>query len=232
MTFTVLARDPVSGLIGAATASRSLAAGNAVLALDPQVGVAATQAWTNRELRVLLLDELRAGTTAADAVALVPTWDAQPELRQVSALPLSGPGAARTGAGTTAWSGHRALANVVVSGNVLAGEAVLEAMLVAFAADDRGRDDDDDSGDDSAREGRAAAFADRLVTILTAGERAGGDVRGRQSAAVLVALMPHGESAGRAIVDLRVDDAPDPLTELARLVALRADDLQQKTAAR
>lgn len=219
MTFTVLARDPRSGLIGAATASKSLAAGNVVLAIRPQVGAVATQAWTNGALRPLLLDELGAGRTAAEAVARVPEWDAQPELRQVAALPVSGAPAAWTGAENTAWAGHAVAADAVVAGNLLTGQAVLDAML---AVTERMPAVDDTVI-------APALFARRLVTVLAAGEAEGGDARGRQSAAVLVAI-PGEDAAVR--VDLRVDDHPDPLAELSRLIDLRAADLLEGVSAR
>lgn len=229
MTYTVLARDLRSGLIGAATASRSLAAGNAVLAVRPGVGVVASQAWTNRSLRGLLLGELAAGTTAAEAVEAVPSWDDRAELRQVAALPVAGPGAARSGRDITAWAGHVVGTDVVVAGNLLTGPEVLSAMVDDLAQT---------PGVDPADPASAALFARVLVSALVAGERAGGDARGRQSAAVLVAetrpvarpgaadLLPHHG------VDLRVDDHTDPLAELARLVSLRGRDLGERISAR
>jgi len=235
MTYTVLARDPRAGLIGAATASRSLAAGNAVLAIRPGVGVVASQAWTNRSLRGLLLGELAAGATAAEAVDAVPGWDDRAELRQVAALPARGAGAARSGREITDWAGHVVTADVVVAGNLLTGPEVLSAMV-----DDLARAPEIDPADPAS----AALFAHALVSALVAGERAGGDARGRQSAAVLVAAAARpdrrgGPVAARAVdllhhrsVDLRVDDHQDPLAELARLVALRARDLAEPVSAR
>ncbi|MBT9605980.1 DUF1028 domain-containing protein [Microbacterium sp.] len=197
MTFTVLARDTRRGLIGAATASRSLAVGAAVIAVEPAVGVAASQAWTNRGLRTLLLAELGAGASPDDAVAQVPRWDEDHRLRQVAALAWEGPGAARSGEDVTAWAGHRLAPDAVFAGNLLTGAPVLEAMAEAWAT----------TGDD---------LADRLIAVLAAAERAGGDARGRQSAAILVA------SRADVILDLRVDDHVDPVSELGRLRRLAA----------
>jgi uncharacterized Ntn-hydrolase superfamily protein len=222
MTYTVLARDPRTGMLGAATASRSLAVGNAVLALRPGVGVVASQAWTNRRLRTLLLDEMAAGVSAAEAVARIPEWDDRAPLRQAAALPAHGRGSAFTGSETTAWSGHSVGDDVVVAGNLLTGRAVVEAMLAAVTASAR---DEGAEADPAA----PASFAARLVRALRAGELAGGDARGRQSAAVVVGTID-GDVDTR--VDLRVDDHADPLGELDRLVELRARDLREKVNAR
>ncbi|MDQ1122566.1 DUF1028 domain-containing protein [Microbacterium trichothecenolyticum] len=191
MTFTVLARD--GERIGAATASRSLAVGASVIAVDPAVGAVASQAWTNRGLRALLLGELRAGASAEAAVQRVPEWDAGEALRQVGALPWDGIGAARSGVDISAWAGARITPDAVFVGNLLAGAGVLDAMATAWA---------DAAGTD---------LADRLLAVLRAGDDAGGDARGRQSAALLVA------SRAETVLDLRVDDHADPLCELARL---------------
>lgn len=217
MTFTVLARDIPAGLIGVAVASKSLAAGNAVPALRPGVGAVASQAWTNRALRALLLDALASGETAEAAVARVPEWDAQASLRQVALLPASGAGAARTGDEVSAWAGHRVLADAIVVGNLLTGSDVLARMADRVKSP---RPSDD---------APAAAFAHHLVEVLRAGETAGGDARGRQSAAVLVGDL---DAGGDIRVDLRVDDHDDPLTELTRLVTLRAADLRERVSAR
>lgn len=219
MTFTVLARHPQSGLLGAATASRSLAVGNAVPAVRAGVGAVASQAWTNRALRGLLLDATDAGSGAAAAVGRIAEWDAGAPLRQALLLPARGAGAAHTGAETTPWTGHLVLEDAIVAGNLLAGPEVLDAMRDALAPL---RGFDADSPDAAAR------FAAVLVAVLAAGEAAGGDVRGRQSAAVVVA----GAAEADPTVDLRVDDHTEPLAALARLVELRAADLRGTVTAR
>jgi len=205
MTFTVLARDSERERIGAATASRSLAVGASVIAVDPAVGTAASQAWTNRGLRGMLLNELGGGASAEVAVQRVPDWDAGEALRQVAALPWGGSGAARSGAEITAWAGARIAPDAVFVGNLLAGAGVLDAMAIAWA---------DTAGAD---------LADRLLAVLTAGEEAGGDARGRQSAALLVA------SRTETVLDLRVDDHADPVTELARLRRLASAPVERPT---
>ncbi|WP_448256519.1 DUF1028 domain-containing protein [Microbacterium aurum] len=219
MTFTVLARDARSGLIGGATASRSLAAGNAVLAVRPGVGAVASQSWTNRALRPLLLDEIAGGATASAAVAGIDRWDDDVELRQVALLPERGAPAARSGAQNTPWAGHLVGEDAVFAGNLLAGADVLTAMRAALDIPPGARDEDDAAN--------PASFARRLVAALAAGEAHGGDARGKQSAAVVVATM--GADADIR-VDLRVDDHADPVRELARLVELRAEALSVRTA--
>ncbi|RQP12209.1 MAG: DUF1028 domain-containing protein [Microbacteriaceae bacterium] len=212
MTFTLLARDPERGLIGAATASRSLAVGNATIAIDPAVGAVASQAWTNRALRGRLLDALAAGDSAPAAVGRVPSWDGGSALRQVSALPLDGPAAAWTGERASAWAGELVDADAVAVGNLLTGPEVLDALIDEFGV----LEDPVGPGDE------AVGFAARLVAALAAADRAGGDRRGRQSAAVQVARIGGERTFPPELdVDLRVDDHPDPLDELARLVELR-----------
>lgn len=208
MTFTVLGRDRLHGRIGAATASRSLAVGASVLAVAPSVGVVASQAWTNRALRSLLLDEMRAGTSAADAVARVPAWDDGSRLRQVAVLGWAGTGAARSGADITAWAGQRVKSDAVFVGNLLVGGEVLEAMAATWAAT------------------TGADLADRLLATLAAGDKAGGDARGRQSAALRVA------SRADTLLDLRVDDHVEPIPELTRLRRLAGQDAEEPARAR
>lgn len=163
-----------------------------MISVDPAVGAVASQAWTNRALRGRLLAALREGRTAADAVASVPRWDEGYALRQVAALAWTSPGAARSGEEISAWAGHSTTTDAVLAGNLLTGPEVLEAMSAAWVQT---------RGD----------LADRLIEVLRAGEEAGGDARGRQSGAVLVA------SPAEVVLDLRVDDHDDPIAELARL---------------
>lgn len=201
MTFTVLALDETRTAIGVATASRSLAVGATVPAIDADLGAVASQAWTNPALRSALLDRLGKGDSPDEAIAQLPQWDFDPEHRQAAVLDFKGRTAVHTGAMTSGWRGHIAQDGLIVLGNLLTGREVLEAMVDAF---------DSPAGPD--------ALARSLVGSLQAGQEAGGDARGRQSAAVLVAergrVLPH--------YDLRVDDHNDPVAKLAELVKLRA----------
>jgi len=217
VTFTVLLREPGAGIIAAATASRSLAVGNAVLAVDPAVGAVASQAWTNRALRHRMLDALHDGQDAAAVVARIDEWDAEPPLRQVAALPLRGAPAARTGEGTTAWAGHRVLDDAVVVGNLLTGPEVADAMVARVAGERL-------PAADATRTALAAARL--LLATLESGQAAGGDRRGQQSAALVVAIAEPGRHwPAEALIDLRVDDDPKPLPELGRLLSLRGAEL-------
>lgn len=210
MTYTVIARSADSRLLGAATASCSLAVGNAVPALVPTAGVVASQAWTNRRLRFEMLRTLHHGGTAEEAIAALTDADPDLALRQVAVLPVAGPGAHLTGSLCTPWAGGVAGADFVVIGNYLTGPEVVEAMRAAM----------DEAlavpGPTSTEMGRA------LLACLRAGQDAGGDSRGQQSAAVLVADTLAGFQYPVLLdVDLRADNSPTPLDDLEEMLALK-----------
>lgn len=207
MTYTVLAASPRHGLLAAATASRSLAVGSTVIAVAPGIGAAATQAHTNPVLRHALLEELRAGAAPDAAIEAMGALDARLGIRQLAVLSAEGAGAAHTGEDCTDWAGHRVGEGFVVAGNYLAGPEVVSAMG-AVTADELGS---------------PQLLAGHVLAVLAAGQAAGGDRRGRQSAAILVA------DSTRVIIDLRVDDAADPLAELGRLLELTAAPLTART---
>ena len=119
MSYTALLRDRGAGLVAAVSASRSLAVGNAVVAIDPAVGAVASQAWTNRLLRHELLEAMAGGASAESAIARIADWDDEPQLRQAAALAFDGPPAAFTGARNTPWAGELVLADAVLIGNLL-----------------------------------------------------------------------------------------------------------------
>ncbi|WP_053382766.1 DUF1028 domain-containing protein [Leucobacter celer] len=212
MTYTILASDPDRHLLGVATASRSLAVGAGVPALRVGVGAVASQAYTNRALRGFVLDALAAGRAPADVVAQLPEVDTGSARRQVAVIDAAGRIAVHTGSGCTAWAGSATGDGFAVIGNLLAGPAVLDAMAAEFGAWPR-----TGSGEGAAADG--AAFARRLLAALSAGEGAGGDLRGRQSAALLVgAGTATAGSDGSLAFDLRVDDHEQPVRELGRLL--------------
>lgn len=212
MTYTVLALDRDRTAIGVATASCALAVGAVVPGLDPRVGAVASQAWTNPLLRGRVLGAVRDGDSPTAAVDRLGSWDDEVELRQVGVLGVDGRGGAYTGRATTAWRGHEIDDGVVVLGNVLTGPEVLRAMRDTLRV----------QGSDAPAGASELALA--LVRALAAGEAAGGDSRGRQSAALLVG------SVGAEVpeYDLRVDDAVDPVGELARLVEVRVGAIAQR----
>jgi uncharacterized Ntn-hydrolase superfamily protein len=194
MTFSIIARDERTGRIGVAVASRFLAAGARNIFVKTGVGAIASQALFNPYYGPRGLALLGAGASAEDAVRLLIAADDGRERRQVHAMDRNGRFAAHTGSGCAPWAGHLVHKSFAVAGNVLAGPQVVEAMAAAY------------------QERAKLPFARRLLTAMRAGEQAGGDKRGRQSAALLV----HDQEE-YSLLDLRVDDHADPLAELERL---------------
>lgn len=225
MTFTLLAFDRTAGLLGAVTASRSLAVGNAVLAIDPAIGAVASQAWTNRALRGRMLDALAGGESPEAVVRRVTEWDQDPELRQTAAIDVSGRTGAWVGNRTSAWTGQRQGSDYVTVGNLLTGPGVLDAVAESFEGSAAGRG----TGEGSQRD--LAVFARRLLAALHAGQAAGGDARGRQSAAMVAARRQERRvHPPELAIDLRVDDHTQPLHELSRILELRMRDLDEEPA--
>jgi uncharacterized Ntn-hydrolase superfamily protein len=197
MTWSILARDPRTGELGAAAASRFLAVGALCPRIEGGLGAACTQALVNPFHAPDALGRLRAGEAPAPALAALVAADAGRATRQVHVLGADGRSARYTGEACIGWCGHLDGSDVSVAGNMLAGPEVLAATREAFLAT---------AGLD---------LAARLLAALEAGQAAGGDKRGRQSAAILVASVdPYPD------LDLRVDDHPDPLAELRRLHAV------------
>ena len=201
-TFSIVALDPENGDLGVAVASRFLAVGAVVPHAAAGVGAVATQAWANLTFGPTGLEMLRDGKSAPEALDALLAADAERDARQVAVVDAQGGVAAWTGAQTLPWSGHHLGESYTCQGNILAGEEVVTAMARAF---------DETSGD----------LADRLRAALQAGDAAGGDARGRQSAALLVVRAGGGYGGlSDRYIDLRVDDHPDPCTELERLFGL------------
>ncbi|MEV1286181.1 DUF1028 domain-containing protein [Micromonospora sp. NPDC049679] len=204
MTFSIVARSADGRLHGVAVASKFLAAGAYVPAAEADMGALATQAYVNLAYRPQGLALLRTGLSAAEVVAALVATDEGRAQRQLGVVGATGDGVTYTGAECHDWAGGQGGPGWAVQGNILAGPHVLDAMRDAWLA-----------GTEEQR------FAERLVAALHAGDRAGGDRRGRQSAGLLVV----GKGAGYGgttdvVVDLRVDDHPDPVTELARLLSV------------
>ena len=196
MTWSILAHDPITGTIGGAVATKFFAVGALCLHVEGQVGALATQALINPMYAVHGLPRLRAGEDPAAIVEALLAGDAGRDVRQLHILDLQGRIAQHTGTGCIAWCGAVRGVNVSVAGNMLAGPEVVQRTLEAFEAT---------PGD----------MADRLLTALEAGEAAGGDKRGKQSAALKVCTRDPFPD-----LDLRADDHPDPLAELRRLHAV------------
>ena len=196
-TFSMTARCPRTGQFGVAVASKYLAVGAVVPFVRAGVGAVATQARGNALFGPEGLDLMAGGTSPESIVELFGDKDSEWEYRQVHMIDAEARTACHTGAETVEWAGHRTGENCTVAGNILTGPEVLEAMLEAFQA----------TGDEP--------LARRLMAALLAGDQAGGDRRGKQSAALLVV-----DAEPYPIVDLRVDDHPEATRELARIFDL------------
>ena len=196
MTFSIVARDERTGATGVAVASRFFAVG----ALVPHVSATcavASQAWPNPLWGIDGLARMAAGASARDVLAELAARDAGQAARQCHMVGPDGGSAAHTGPDCVDWAGHETGDGFSCAGNMLAGPQVVAAMGGAW------------------RDGSDAAFEDRLLGVLEAGEAAGGDKRGRQSAALVV----H-KGQDYPWLDIRADDHADPLGELRRLLAV------------
>jgi uncharacterized Ntn-hydrolase superfamily protein len=204
MTFSIVARSTDGESWGVAVASKFLAVGSVVPAAVAGLGAIAVQAEPNVAWKGLALSMLDDGATAQVALDRLLEDDDSPDDRQAGLVDQEGGGAAHTGAGCFPWAGHRVGPGVTVQGNVLTGPEVLAAMLESW---DATQDEPE--------------LARRLLAALQAGDRAGGDRRGRQSAALLVVREEAGYGGMDDVaVDLRVDEHREPVTELARLLDL------------
>ncbi|GAA2747596.1 DUF1028 domain-containing protein [Kitasatospora cinereorecta] len=201
MTFSIVARS--GSAFGVAVASKFLAVGALVPAAGAGVGALATQAWANLAYRDQGLAMLRTGVAPASAVAGLTAADPQRAHRQLGMVGPVGAGATWTGEECLDWAGGVAGEGYAIQGNILAGPEVVRDMEAVWLAS------------------AELPFADRLVAALAAGDAAGGDRRGRQSAA-LYAVDPGAGIGGFGDVayDLRVDDHPEPIAELRRLLGI------------
>jgi uncharacterized Ntn-hydrolase superfamily protein len=202
MTWSVVARDPASGAFGVAVTTKAFATGQRCAHARSRVGAVATQSFTNPTFGTRGLRLLAEGVPAADVVKLLIQSDPGRAIRQLHLVDPAGRTAAFTGASCVGWAGHKEGNGFSVAGNMLAGEAVVGETFRAFAA------------------AEAMPFPLRFVVALDAGQAAGGDKRGRQSAVMLI----YGEEEV-ADLDLRVDDHPEPLTELRRLYSIYERDI-------
>jgi uncharacterized Ntn-hydrolase superfamily protein len=206
MTFSIVARSADGRSHGVAVASKFLAVGAAVPAAEAEVGALATQAYANLAYRRQGLALLRTGVRAGDVVAGLTAADGGRASRQVGVVGADGEGATFTGEECHDWAGGASGEGYAIQGNILTGPEVVAAMSASWAG--------------SAAEPRLAR---RLLAALRAGDQAGGDRRGRQSAALLVVARGLGYGGtSDTVVDLRVDDHPDPVGELARLLDLHS----------
>jgi uncharacterized Ntn-hydrolase superfamily protein len=213
-TFSIIAFDPATGELGVGVQSRAFGAGAAVPYAKPGVGAVATQASANRQYGPKAIALLEQGLSPAEVVKRITDDDPGRDTRQVAVIDTKGRSAVYTGKRVIdrnsdpkdlvhlgGYAGHVTGENFSTQGNTLASAAVVEAMAAAYR-------------------GGKGSMAERLMDALDAGQSKGGDTRGMQSAGILVVrpLDPKSESTVERIVDIRVDDSPEPFKELRRLL--------------
>jgi uncharacterized Ntn-hydrolase superfamily protein len=194
MTFSIVARCANTGALGVAVSTAVPAVGTMCPYVRPGVGAVSTQSWVNPYLAMQVLDLLEAGESVADALAHVLQSDQNADLRQLGIVAADGSAASWTGTRCTGWRGDRTATDYAIQGNMLVGAATLDAMQKAYV------------------DGVGLRFEERLLRALEAGQAAGGDKRGRQSASLLVY-----RDEAYPYLDLRVDEHPDPVIELRRI---------------
>lgn len=201
-TFSIVAVDLATGELGVAVASKFLAVGAVVPWARAGVGAVATQSYANVSYGPTGLELMAAGYSAGETLARLLADDPERELRQVGIVDARGGTATFTGSACHAWAGGRTGPGYAVQGNILTGPEVVDAMAHAFETTD-------------------GPLAVRLLAALAAGDAAGGDRRGKQSAALLV-VKERGGYGGYTdrFIDLRVDDHPEPVAELQRLYGI------------
>jgi uncharacterized Ntn-hydrolase superfamily protein len=203
LTYSIVARDRETGELGVAVESHYFQVGPVVPWAMAGVGAVATQSMVNISFGPLGLEYMRSGYTAIQALKALLAADDQPESRQVALVDAAGNVAVHTGEKCIPAAGHRAGDGFSVQANLMEKDTVWDAMYDAFTA---------------TRE----PLAERMMAALEAAEAEGGDIRGRQSAAMLVVTgEPTGHSWQDRVIDLRVEDAPDPLQELRRLLRIK-----------
>ena len=196
-TFSIIARCPETGQLGVAVASAVPAVGSMCPFIQSSVGAVSTQSWVNPYLALTTLKQLEKGAGAVAALATALVEDEAAAFRQFGLVDASGVSAAHTGKECTSWAGQILGSGVAVVGNMLTGPEVLEAMVAAFDAS---------AGVD---------LAERLMLALEAGDTAGGDMRGKQSAALRI----HADEV-YALLDIRVDEHAEPVADLRRVLGI------------
>ena len=203
MTYSVVARDKETGELGVAVQSHYFQVGPVVPWAIAGVGAVATQSMVNVSFGPLGLDYMKAGYSAEQALRALLAGDSEPQSRQVALVDAKGGVATHTGAKCIPAAGHRTGDGFSAQANLMEKDTVWDAMFEAYTSS-------------------TEPLAERLMAVLDAAEAEGGDIRGKQSAAMLVVT---GKPSGRAwedrIIELRVEDAPDPLEELRRLLRVK-----------
>jgi len=201
-TFSIVARDPTTGELGVAVQSKFIAVGSAVPYAKAGVGAIASQAWGNVRYGPVGLELLGKGKTPEEVTRLMTDADPGRDQRQLAIIAPEGNASIHTGRKCLDWAGGQTGPDYAVQGNILTGPEVTQAMARAF---------EDANG----------TLAERMIESLRAGQKAGGDKRGRQSAALLVVRKGWGYGGlNDRFRDLRVDDHPTPIEELDRIYQL------------
>lgn len=201
-TYSIVARDPETGELGVAVQSHWFSVGQVVPWAEAGVGAVATQSFVDPSYGKLGLDLMRAGRSAPDALKALLAGDEGREVRQVAMIDAQGRVDAWTGSKDIQAAGHTVGKNYSVQANLMLSDKVWPAMSRAFEA-------------------TKGHLAERMLAALDAAQAEGGDIRGRQSAALIVVTgKPTGKPWADRVFDLRVDDSPEPLKELRRLVTL------------
>lgn len=205
-TYSIVAFDPATGDLGVAVQSKFFGVGSVVPWARAGIGAVATQSYANTTYGPQGLKLMAAGQAPENVLKKLTETDPARDLRQVGMVDAQGRAASFTGKRCTPWAGHKTGDHYAAQGNLLAGEAVVTDMATAF---------------EKARKQPNSQLADWLIAAVTAAEAAGGDKRGRQSAALLV-VRDKGGYAGLndRFIDIRVDDHKTPVKELARLLEL------------
>lgn len=197
MTWSILAHDPATGAFGVTVATCAFAVGASCPYLRAGVGAVSTQSFTNRYLGPAVLDAMERGLPPEAAIESALAGDANRAYRQIHAIDRHGRSAAWTGQSCVIWAGSQAAPGFSVAGNMLAGPEVVGQTLASLVAPS------------------SLPLAERMMQAMEAGQAAGGDRRGRQSAAMKLVTTEDFPD-----LDLRVDDHADPLAELRRLMGL------------
>jgi uncharacterized Ntn-hydrolase superfamily protein len=202
-TFSIVARDPATGELGVAVQSHWFSVGSIVAWAEAGVGAVATQSFVDPSYGKLGLDLMRAGRSAPDALKSLLAGDEGRDVRQVAMIDAQGRVAAHTGSKDIPEAGHTVGNNFSAQANLMLNDKVWPAMARAF-------------------ESTKGDLAEKMMAALEAAQEAGGDIRGKQSAALIVVTgKPTGRAWADRIFDLRVDDSIEPLKELRRLVTLQ-----------
>ena len=197
MTWSIVAHDPNTDAFAVAVATKAFAVGASCPFVRAGVGAVSTQSMTNRYLGPAILDAMQRGLAPAAAIEGALAGDDGRGIRQVHAIDRNGRSAAWTGGNCVEWCGNVSAGGISVAGNMLAGEPTITATLSSWKANQN------------------LPMPDRLMTAMQAGEQAGGDRRGKQSAAMVMVTTEDFPD-----LNLRVDDHPEPLHELRRLLSI------------